>query len=160
MLSFMKTITEKQDWKIASEIELIYKTKIKASERPQITSPEAAYKLAIKTWNPGKIEFLEQLKILLLNNSNMVLGIYEVSSGGTTGALIDIKLIFTAALKANASALIMIHNHPSGKTLPSISDKLLTKKVKEAGGILDIKVIDHLIISPETYYSFANNGCI
>jgi len=156
----METAKEKQDWKIASEIELIYKTKIKASERPHITSSLTAYKLALKSWNPNKIEFLEQFKILLLNKSNRVLGIYEVSTGGITSTIVDLRLLFTAALKANATALIMLHNHPSGKTRPSAADKRITKKVKEAGIILDIEVVDHLIISPESYYSFADNGNI
>ncbi|MFH6957722.1 RadC family protein [Flavobacterium aquidurense] len=153
----MKLAKEKEDWKIASEIELIYKTKVKLSERPQIDSSEAVYKLALKFWDPNKIEFFEQFKILLLNQSNIVLGIYEVSTGGITATFVDLRLLFTAVLKANATALIMLHNHPSGEILPSASDRLITKKVKEAGTILDIKVIDHLIITSESYYSFADN---
>ena len=154
----MKTKKEKEDWRIASEIELIYKTKVKASERPHINSSGTAYKLALKSWNPDKIEFLEQFKILLLNKANRVLGIYEMSTGGITATTVDLRLLFTAALKAKATAIIMLHNHPSGKALPSIADKLITKKVKEAGTILDIEVVDHLIITPESYYSFADNG--
>ncbi|MEO6176875.1 MAG: JAB domain-containing protein [Flavobacterium circumlabens] len=154
----MKTKKEKPDWKIASEIELIYKTKVKASERPHITSSEAAYELAVKNWNPDTIEFFEQFKILLLNQSNRVLGVYEVSSGGISQTFVDLRLLFSAALKANASGLIMIHNHPSGKTIPSNNDKMITKKIKEAGAILNIDVVDHLIISPENYYSFADHG--
>lgn len=154
----MKIVNKKQDWKIASEIELTYKTKIKASERPQITSSLSAYKVALETWNYDKIELLEQFKVLLLNKSNRVLGVYEASSGGTAGTIVDLKLLFTAAFKANASAIIMIHNHPSGSTLPSRVDKLITKKVKEAGAFLEIEVVDHLIISRESYYSFADSG--
>lgn len=153
----MKLVKEKEDWRIASEIELIYKTKVKLSERPKIDSSEAVYKLALKFWDPNKIEFFEQFKILLLNHSNIVLGIYEVSTGGITATFVDLRLLFTAALKANATALIMLHNHPSGEILPSASDRLITKKVKEAGTILNIKVIDHLIITSESYYSFADN---
>ncbi|MEO8534511.1 MAG: JAB domain-containing protein [Flavobacterium sp.] len=154
----MTTKKQKQNWEIASEIELIYKTKVKASERPHITSSEAAYELALKNWNPGKIEFFEQFKILLLNKSNKVLGVYEVSSGGTAETFVDLRLLFSAALKANASGLIMIHNHPSGKTVPSDNDKLITRKIKEVGIMLKIEIIDHLIISLENYYSFADSG--
>ncbi|MFW0736245.1 JAB domain-containing protein [Flavobacterium sp. T12S277] len=143
---------------MASEIELIYKTKVKASERPHITSSKATYKLALKSWNPDKIEFLEQFKILLLNKANRVLGIYEMSTGGITATTVDLRLLFTAALKAKATALIMLHNHPSGKVFPSTADKLITRKVKEAGTILDIEVVDLLIITPEGYYSLADNG--
>lgn len=153
----MKLEKEKQDWKIVSEIELVYKTKIKASDRPHIDSSIAAYRLALKTWSPNKIEFIEQFKILLLNQSNKALGVYEASSGGTTGTVVDLRLLFAAAIKANATAIIMIHNHPSGKTTPSHLDKIMTKKVKEAGVLLDIKIIDHIIICPEGYYSFADN---
>ncbi|OHT45397.1 JAB domain-containing protein [Flavobacterium tructae] len=154
----MKTKKGKEDWRIASEIELIYKTKVKASERPQITSSKATYKLALQSWNPNKIEFLEQFKVLLLNKANRVLGIYEMSTGGITATTVDLRLLFTAALKAKATAIIMLHNHPSGKALPSPADKVMTKKVKDAGIILDIEVVDHLIITPESYYSFADNG--
>lgn len=154
----MKVKKGKQDWRIASEIELIYKTKVKASERPQITSSKATYKLALQSWNPNKIEFLEQFKVLLLNKANRVLGIYEASTGGITATTVDLRLLFTAALKAKATALIMLHNHPSGKAFPSTADKVMTKKVKDAGVILDIEVVDHLIITPDGYYSFADNG--
>lgn len=154
----MKTKKEKPDWKIASEIKLIYKTKVKASERPHITSSEAAYELAVKNWNPDTIEFFEQFKIFLLNQSNRVLGVYEVSSGGISQTFVDLRLLFSAALKANASGLIMVHNHPSGKTIPSHSDTLITRKIKEAGAMLNIDVVDHLIISSENYYSFADHG--
>ncbi|MEN2400564.1 JAB domain-containing protein [Flavobacterium sp. MC2016-06] len=154
----MKIVKDKQDWKIASEIELIYKSKIKASERPHITSSSVVYKLAMEIWNMNKIDFFEQFKILLLNRSNKVLGVYEISSGGISGTSVDLRLLFAAALKANASGLIMIHNHPSGKILPSPSDELITKNAKKAGTFLDITLIDHLIISSESYYSFADNG--
>ncbi|MCC9018461.1 JAB domain-containing protein [Flavobacterium lipolyticum] len=156
----MQTIKETQNWKIASEIELIYKTRVRASERPQIKSSRSTYELAMRTWDLGKIDFFEQFKVFLLDRSNKVLGIYEVSSGGTTGAFVDLRLLFSAALKANAKALIVIHNHPSGKTLPSVADRLITQKIKEAGIILDIVLIDHLIISSEDYYSFADSSSL
>jgi DNA repair protein RadC len=89
----MKRKKGKEDWRIASEIELIYKTKVKASERPQITSSVTAYKLTLKSWNPNKIEFLEQFKVLLLNKANRVLGIYKVSTGGITATTLDYCLL-------------------------------------------------------------------
>lgn len=89
-----------------------------------------------------------------------MLGIYEVSSGGISGTVVDLRLIFAAALKANAVSLIMIHNHPSGQIKPSEADKQITRKVKEAGRILDIALLDHLIITPDIYYSFADEGAI
>jgi DNA repair protein RadC len=85
---------------------------------------------------------------------------YEVSSGGIAGTSVDLRMIFAAALKANAVSLIMIHNHPSGQVKPSEADKHITNKVKEAGCIIDVKLLDHLIITPETYYSFVDDGAL
>nr|WP_199001269.1 JAB domain-containing protein [Flavobacterium sp. ASV13] len=152
--------TADRKWEIVAEIELIYKTKVKASERPQIKSSRSAYELVLASWDPDKIEFLEQCKILLLNPALKVLGIYELSSGGITGTVVDIRHIFSAALKANATAFMMIHNHPSGRTIASEADKQITRKVTAAGQLLDIALIDHLIITPESYYSFADDGVL
>lgn len=156
----MKTTADTQNWSIVSEIELIYRTKVKASDRPQIKSSNDAYTLALSTWNPDTIELFEQFKVLFLNNASRVLGIYEISSGGITGTVVDVRLIFSAALKANATALIMIHNHPSGSLKASEADRQITRKVKEAGKLLDISLLDSIIITPESYYSFADDGVL
>lgn len=145
---------------IVSEIELSYKTKVKAIDRPKITSSVEAYNITMQLWNANTIEFFEESKILLLNNSNKVLGVYTISSGGISGTVVDIRLIFAAALKANATAIILIHNHPSGKLIASEADKAITRKVKEAGSILDIILLDHLIITNESYFSFADEGVL
>lgn len=147
-------------WTKAAEIELIYKTKVKASERPIIKSSHECYQLFRHQWDDNKLEFVEQFKIALLNNACRVLGIYVVSSGSSTGTIADPKLIFAAALIANAISVILIHNHPSGNLAPSEADKALTRKLVSAGDFLDIKVLDHLIISPEGYYSFADEGLL
>ncbi|CAA9200974.1 JAB domain-containing protein [Flavobacterium collinsii] len=156
----METSKTLQNWNQVAEIQLIYKTKVKASDRPYISSSKTVYQLALQFWNPDTIEFFEEFKILLLNQSNKVLGMYEVSSGGIAGTSVDLRLIFAAALKANAVSLIMIHNHPSGQVKPSEADKQITRKVREAGGILNITLLDHLIITPETYYSFVDEGAL
>ncbi|MFD2939695.1 JAB domain-containing protein [Flavobacterium notoginsengisoli] len=152
--------TLNQNWQIVSEIELIYKTKIKNSERPQIKSSKDAYKLVLSAWDHNKIEFFEQFKVLLLNQAHKALGIYEISSGGIAGTVVDIRLIFSSALKANATSLMMIHNHPSGNLTASEADKQITRKVKEAGRLLDITLLDSLIITTESYYSFADEGAL
>jgi DNA repair protein RadC len=156
----MKNATKTPNWQIVSEIELSYKAKIKAADRPKITSSASAYGIALQLWNPNTIEFFEEFKILLLNNGNKVLGAYEVSSGGISGTVVDLRIIFAAALKANASGIIMIHNHPSGQLIASQADIAITQKVKEAGKLLEITLLDHLIITPESYYSFADNGAL
>jgi DNA repair protein RadC len=152
--------TLNQNWKNVSEIELIYKTKVKNSERPQIKSSKDAYRLVLSTWDYNKIEFFEQFKVLLLNQAHKALGIYEISSGGISGTVVDIRLIFSSALKANATSLMMIHNHPSGNLTASEADKQITRKVKEAGRLLDITLLDSLIITTESYYSFADEGAL
>jgi DNA repair protein RadC len=144
-------------YKIA-EIELVYRTKVKASQRPHITSSREAYQILRQCWDENKIEFVEQFKILLLNRGGKVLGIFEVSSGGVSGTVADPKLIFSAALKANASSLILAHNHPSGNTKPSDADRNLTRKVKEGGKLLEITVLDHIILTTEGYRSLADEG--
>lgn len=96
---------------------------------------------------------------MLLNRANKVLGIFEVSSGSSAGTVADPKLIFAAAIKANACGIIMAHNHPSGNLSASQADIDLTKKVKEGGKLLEIQMLDHLIVTTETYYSFADEGC-
>jgi len=96
----------------------------------------------------------------LLNRSNIVLGIYEMSKGGITGSIVDIRIILGVALKCGASSIIMIHNHPSGKLIPSDTDKLITKRLKEACELIDINLMDHLIFSKDGYYSFADNGIL
>ncbi|NJN27276.1 MAG: JAB domain-containing protein [Cyclobacteriaceae bacterium] len=145
---------------LATEITLSYKNHVKASLRPKITSSKDAYDILINTWADSKIEFVEHFKVLLLNRANKVLGLYEVSTGGISGTVVDPKLIFAAALKANSSSIIMAHNHRSGNLDPSQQDKFLTTKIKQGGQFLDLPLIDHLIVTSERYHSFADEGLL
>ncbi|WP_353103294.1 JAB domain-containing protein [Myroides odoratus] len=156
----METTVLNKEWLIASEVELIYKSKVKASQRPQITSSYSAYQIALKAWDSNKIELLEQFKVLMLSNNNKILGVLEASSGGITGTIVDLRIIFSALLKANATAFLIVHNHPSGKLAPSDADRQITRKIKEASKILDITLLDHLIITAESYYSFTDEGTL
>ena len=93
--------------------------------------------------------------------TNAVLGILSVSKGGISGTVTDIRIIFQSALKSNASGIIVCHNHPSGNMYPSESDRKITQKIKEAGNLMDIQLLDHLIILPiEGFYSFADEGVL
>jgi DNA repair protein RadC len=144
-----------------SEIQLIYKNKVKPSERKKITCSRDAYKIFMDNWNPEIIEFLEEFKILLMNRSNSVLGILEISKGGISGTVTDVRVVFQAAIKGNASGIISAHNHPSGNLNPSESDPKITQKIKEAGNLMDIQLLDHLILTMDAgYYSFADNGLL
>jgi DNA repair protein RadC len=143
-----------------AEVQLIYKSKLPASQRVKISSSRDAYDLLLKNWNSDTVEYCEEFKILLMNRSNAVLGIIAVSKGGISGTVTDVRIILQAALKSNASGLIVCHNHPSGNLNPSESDTKITQKIKEAGNIMDIQLLDHLIINDEDYYSFADNGLL
>ena len=102
----------------------------------------------------------EEFWILYLNNSNKVLHKEQLSKGGMTGTLVDVRLVMKHALEQGAIGCILAHNHPSGTLEPSGSDRQITKKLQEAGKILDIKVLDHLIIAQNAYMSFADSGLL
>jgi DNA repair protein RadC len=102
----------------------------------------------------------EEFWVLYLNNANKVLSKTQLSKGGITATLVDVRLLFKKAIEISAVAIIICHNHPSGKIEPSSQDKVLTKKIKEGGVSLDIKLLDHLIITEKSYFSFADNGKI
>lgn len=100
----------------------------------------------------------EEFWIIFLNNSNKVISKSQLSKGGITGTLVDVRLVFKMALEIGATSLILCHNHPSGGLNPSEADKQITKKLKLAGESLDIKVLDHIIIIETGYYSFLDEG--
>lgn len=141
-----------------AEVQVSYTPNYKVSERPKISSSKDAYTLLMQHWDSGKIEFLEQSKMILLNRENRVLGLVDISTGGVSGTILDPKIIFSIALKANTSSIILCHNHPSGNLRPSNTDIKLTKQLIDGGKILEIIVWDHLIISNDSYYSFADDG--
>ena len=143
-----------------AEIYLTYKSNVKPSLRPKVNASRDAYEILLKNWDSEKIELCEQFKVLLLNRANKALGIFEVSSGSATGTVADPKMIFASALKANACGLIVAHNHPSGNFKPSQADIELTKKLREGGRYLEIQLLDHLIVTTEGYYSFADEGML
>src|ERR1035437_8078245 len=134
------------------EIELVYKSKIKASDRIKIASALQASNVFMSSWDNDKIDFIEQFKLLLLNRAKRVLGIVEISSGGMGSTVVDIRLIFIAALKSGANSIILGHNHPSGNLKPSQSDIAITEKVRSAGKLMDIELNDHIIITSGGYY--------
>jgi DNA repair protein RadC len=145
-----------------SEIEVIYKRKVtcKVSERPQITSSRDAYDVLLHYWDTGKIDLLEEFKVLYLNSSNRVLQIIALSQGGISGTIADPRLILAAALRVAATAMVLAHNHPSTGLKPSRADEELTRKIKYAAAFHDIKVIDHIIVTSEGYCSFADEGLL
>lgn len=100
----------------------------------------------------------EEFWIIYLNNSNKIISKSQLSKGGITGTLVDVRIVFKTALEMGATALILCHNHPSGTLVPSDADKQITRKLKLAGESLEIKVLDHLIVTEASYFSFADEG--
>lgn len=141
-----------------SEVTIAYRPKFKASQRPQVTIAEHAYQILINQWDKDTIELLEEFKVMLLNRHNKVLGVATISTGGLDKTVVDPKVVFAIALKAKASSIILCHNHPSGNINASLIDTQVTTKLKQGGRLLDIDVSDHLIITNDGYYSYADEG--
>ncbi|KGE16073.1 JAB domain-containing protein [Sphingobacterium deserti] len=141
-----------------AEIKVQFLPSFKPSERPTIKESTHAYSVLKTQWDEGLMQFLEEFKVILLNNANHVLGVVDIAMGGKDSVMVDLRIIFSIALTASASKIIMAHNHPSGRLSPSGHDRALTKKAIEAGKLLDIEVCDHIILTAESYYSMRDNG--
>lgn len=128
-----------------------------ALERKKITSSASVFELLQPLI--GDLPH-EEFWIVYLNNSNKVIQKNQLSKGGITGTLVDVRLALKTALEVGATGIILSHNHPSGTLRPSEADKQLTKKIKLASESLDIKILDHLIITEKAYYSFADEGVL
>ena len=102
----------------------------------------------------------EEFWVLLLNNSNKIIQKIQLSKGGLTATLVDIRLLFKQALEHFATAIILVHNHPSGQLKPSEADKNITRKIADAGNVLEIKLLDHIIVTEHEYFSFADDGIL
>lgn len=143
------------------EIDISYQGNHGIIETPPITSSSDAAAILLENWPKGKIGVQESFRIMLLNNGNRVMGIYEVSSGGITATLVDIRILFAVVLKSLSTAIILAHNHPSGNLHPSEEDKKLTIKIIQAAELLDIKVLDHIILTLDgEYFSFSDEDII
>jgi DNA repair protein RadC len=143
-----------------AEISIEYKSKVKPKDRPQVVTAYDAYKVFEKSWNEHTMDLMEEFKVIFLNNGNKVLGICSFSVGGITSTCTDLRLVYATALKLCACGIIICHNHPSGSLKPSVADKQLTERFRQAGKLLDIVLLDHLLISSGGYYSFADKGAL
>jgi len=144
-----------------AEIKVSYEPTYKVDQRTKITTSQDADDLLRKVWNWDAINFNEEFVAIYLNRANQVLGVYKHSSGTESACLVSIKQLLAVGLKSNASSFIIAHNHPSSNIKPSSQDVELTKKVKAASDVCELKLLDHLIIRSETgYYSFADEGLI
>lgn len=141
-----------------AEIEVSYSSIVKKADRIKISHSKDVHRVILELWDLNLMELQEQFRILLLNNANEIIGSHNISKGNINSTVVDVKLIFAIALKCNAKSIIIAHNHPSGNLAPSKIDIVLTKKLKEAGQLLDINLLDHIIITKEDYYSFTDKG--
>jgi len=139
------------------KIRIVYSRNQKANDRAKVTRSQDVYDWLRKIWSK-QIDIREEMYVLYLNRNNEILGYHQLSMGGINGTVADVRLLFAVAVKSLCSSVLLAHNHPSGNLRPSNADIQLTKKIKEAGNILDISVLDHLIVTKDGYYSLADEG--
>lgn len=152
---------EKLPRKFIPEIELI----VAMHDAPDVyyilKSSKDAYEISQEVFNKGLMIFKEEAFIIALNRANKAVGWYRISSGGVSGTIIDPKIVFTCLLNCpGTTGFLLMHNHPSGKLTPSEADNRITKKLKDGGALLDIALMDHLIVSMDGYYSYADEGML
>lgn len=145
---------------IVSEVELTYKNNVPYNQRQKISNSQGAYEILTNLFPENTMDYRETFIVLYLNRANQVLGYSVISQGGTSNTTVDIKMVIQTALLANASCIMLAHNHPSGNVQPSSDDNRITKRIMEAARLFDITVLDHIIITNESYYSFTDNGNI
>ncbi len=150
-----KGIGEAKAISIVSALELGKRRKGSKVEEIKITSSKDVYEVL----RPYLLDLNhEEFWVLALSRANKVMKTMQISKGGVSGTSVDSKVIFKLALEQRASAIILVHNHPSGQLKPSEADRRITKKLVEAGKLLEIPVLDHVIFCNEAYYSFADKG--
>ncbi len=141
------------------EIELTLKFKgAKKSELRQIKTSRDCADIMREIFNADTFDWFEEFVMVCLNQAQKVIGFYKVSSGGMTATLADLRIIATVALNSAATHVVIAHNHPSGSIRPSDADKSLTQRVKDGLALLDIKLIDHIILTDESFFSFSDEG--
>ena len=138
--------------------EIRLKAKNGAIKKIKFTKSEDCYEYFLEIFDEESLEVYEQVMVVFLNSSNETVGWYKASQGGITGTVIDVRLILKAALDCYATAMIICHNHPSGKLVPSEQDNAITQKLKRASDLIDIKLLDHLIITTSGFYSYQDEG--
>lgn len=144
-----------------ADVRAVYSVKVPAKDRIQIKSPDTVYNVLKPFYQEsGFMEQKEIFSCLYLDRSNKILGMAKISEGSSCATIVDIPYIFRLAILMNASSVILCHNHPSGNLQASDADKQITKKIIQAGELLDIKIFDHIILSSEGYFSFLGEDLI
>lgn len=126
----------------------------------KVCSSSRAANLFRQIMDPEQLEYREMFYALFLNRNNEIVGIFKVSEGGITATVVDPKLLLSQALLIGATGIVVCHNHPSGNLQPSQQDISLTEKLKNGASFLDMSILDHIILTANSYYSFADMGKI
>ncbi|GGG19926.1 DNA repair protein [Dokdonia pacifica] len=145
------------DISLCQEVHIHYK-RLLYDETKKIRSSQSAQNIFRDFADADRLDYKEFFWVILLTNANQVIAISEISIGGTTGTLVNTKEIVQLALLTNTSGVIIAHNHPSGKLCASASDRKITYRIKKILSLLDIKLLDHIILTSESYTSFADEG--
>lgn len=140
-----------------NEVQILYKPNLNLENSLRLISAKNANEFLKTIWEDD-IEYRERFYVVYLNRNSNILGYNLISMGGSSATVVDIKMVLQPAILLHASSIILAHNHPSGNLNPSDSDKLLTRKIIEAGRFLDIPVYDHIIITKDSYFSFMDEG--
>jgi DNA repair protein RadC len=144
---------------LIAEIEVSYIPKHKPyTGSVNTTADMAAFLKSI--YRTSAFQLFESFYCVYINRANRVLGVAEISKGGITGTVADPRLILGIALKAGATSIVLSHNHPSGNLKPSKADEVMTQKIKQAAAFMDIVILDHIILSIEGFFSFAEEGLL
>ena len=157
----MKTKSIENDYVCkCCEMQISYSTKVKASERISAKCSEELAKSFRGFYPPGTIEYCEYTYAALLDNQFRIIGIIRCTEGVIDKTLFNFKKVFQAALLCNAKAIAICHNHPSGSLSPSEDDKRSTRQLQEMCRVMQYKLIDHIILTADNYYSFNDNGLL
>ena len=143
-----------------AEIRVSYKSRTKASARTDVREARDVVAYLREVWDANTLELSEQFLIVCLNGSHQAIGWVRISAGGFTQTVVDPRLVFAVALQTASSAIVLAHNHPSSSVKPSPEDIQLTKRLCDAGNLLNVKVLDHIILTRDSYASFAELGLL
>ena len=142
------------------EVQVSYRHPATENDKLKITNSQEAYEAFKSIWNQDTISMYEEFYVIFLDHAHHILGYRLIGRGTTSFCMVDTKIILTIGLLCHSSVLLLAHNHPSGQGYPSNADKKLTAKIQQGAKLFDIKVLDHLILTCEGYFSFQDEGLL
>ncbi|MBE8714827.1 JAB domain-containing protein [Sphingobacterium hungaricum] len=157
-----KELLQTSDDIVANELSLCYKRSVElmGPQYKKLNNSRTVSNLLRQIWEKDQIEIRESFYLLCFSTGLDLLGFQKISEGGLDAVLVDFRILFSIALLSRASSIVVAHNHPSGTCHPSEMDRTLTKRIVEAGGLLDIRLNDHIILTETSYYSFRDEGLL